>query len=149
METDEIAVTESSGNVFEDLGFAAPAEALLKAELARQISAIIRDRGLRQVAAARILGVDQPKVSALLRGRLSGFTIDRLVRYAAAFDQVVDIAVHPREHDDVKEDLPYHVIGIPSVSRDRRTYNAPPSHCSKRPIHTPAVSLRERYGVAA
>jgi predicted XRE-type DNA-binding protein len=95
---EEITVTESSGNVFEDLGFAAPAEMLLKAELARQIGRIIRDRGLTQVAAARILGVDQPKVSALLRGRLLGFTIDRLVRYAAALGQSVDLVIRPREH---------------------------------------------------
>ena len=56
----------------------------------------IRDRGLTQTAAAAVLGVDQPKVSALLRGRLSGFTIDRLIRYAAALGQDVEIVVRPK-----------------------------------------------------
>ena len=100
-ETEALAVgsipcTVSSGNVFADLGVDEPDEALLKADLARQIGRIVRERGLTQTAAAKLLGVDQPKVSALLRGRLSGFTIDRLVRYAAALDQEVDVVVRPR-----------------------------------------------------
>jgi predicted XRE-type DNA-binding protein len=67
-----------SGNVFEDLGHARPAEALAKAELARKISGLIARRGLTQAAAAEVLQVDQPKVSALVRGRLAGFSLDRL-----------------------------------------------------------------------
>jgi len=58
-------------NVFEDLGHPRPAEALAKAELARKIGGIIERRGLTQAAAAAILEVDQPKVSALIRGRLA------------------------------------------------------------------------------
>ena len=65
-----------SRNVFEDLGHPRPAEALAKAELARKIGAIIEHRGLTQAAAAGILEVDQPKVSALIRGRLAGFSLD-------------------------------------------------------------------------
>jgi len=93
---DQIPVTPSSGNVFADLGIAEPAEALVKADLARQVGHIIRQRALTQTAAARLLGVDQPKISALLRGRLTGFTIDRLVRYAAALDQQVEVILRPR-----------------------------------------------------
>ena len=62
-----------SGNVFEDLGHRRPAEALAKAELARKIAELIAKRRLTQAAAAELLNVDQPKVSALVRGRLAGF----------------------------------------------------------------------------
>ena len=66
-----------SGNVFADLGHPRPAEALAKAELARKIGGIIERRGLTQAAAAEILEVDQPKVSALIRGgwRASRWTV--------------------------------------------------------------------------
>ena len=67
-----------SGNVFADIGHPRPAEALAKAELARKIGVIIEHRGLTQAAAAAVLQVDQPKVSALIRGRLAGFSLDRL-----------------------------------------------------------------------
>jgi predicted XRE-type DNA-binding protein len=65
-----------SGNVFADLGYPGPAEALAKAELARKIGAIIERRGLTEAAAEEILEIDQPKVSALIRGRLAGFSFD-------------------------------------------------------------------------
>lgn len=85
-----------SGNVFEDLGHPRPAEALAKAELARKIGAIIERHGLTQAAAAGILEVDQPKVSALLRGRLAGFSLDRLVRFLVRLGSDVEIVVKPR-----------------------------------------------------
>ena len=67
--------------MFEDLGHPRPAEALAKAELARKIAELIVKRRLTQAAAAELLNVDQPKVSALVRGRLAGFSLDRLVRF--------------------------------------------------------------------
>lgn len=70
-----------SGNVFADLGYPRPEEALAKAELAHRISTIIERRRLTQAEAADILDVDQPKVSALRRGKLAGFSLDRLVRF--------------------------------------------------------------------
>jgi predicted XRE-type DNA-binding protein len=70
-----------SGNVFEDLGHPCPVEALAKAELTRKIAALIAERGLTQAAAAEVLQIDQSKISALLRGRLAGFSLDRLVRF--------------------------------------------------------------------
>jgi predicted XRE-type DNA-binding protein len=85
-----------SGNVFEDLGHARPAEALAKAELARKISGLIARRGLTQAAAAEVLQVDQPKVSALVRGRLAGFSLDRLVRFLVLLGNDVQIVVKPR-----------------------------------------------------
>lgn len=85
-----------SGNVFADLGHPRPAEALAKAELARKIGAIIERRGLTQAAAAEVLDVDQPKVSALIRGRLAGFSLDRLVRFLVLLGSDVEIVVTPR-----------------------------------------------------
>jgi predicted XRE-type DNA-binding protein len=83
-------------NVFEDLGHPRPAEALAKAELARKIGVLIARRGLTQAAAAKVLQVDQPKVSALVRGRLAGFSLDRLVRFLVLLGSDVEIVVKPR-----------------------------------------------------
>lgn len=85
-----------SGNVFADIGHPRPAEALAKAELARKIGAIIEHRGLTQAAAAAVLEVDQPKVSALIRGRLAGFSLDRLVRFLVLLGHDVEIVVKAR-----------------------------------------------------
>ena len=86
----------SSGNVFADLGLPRPAEALAKAELAVKISSIIEKRRLTQAQAAEILGLDQPKVSALVRGRLSGFSIERLLRFLMLLGRDIQITVKSR-----------------------------------------------------
>lgn len=88
-----IAVTESSGNVFADLGFAEPEEELTKAQLASHIREILRRRRLTQAAAAKLMGIDQPKVSALVNGRLANFSSDRLMRLLTALGHDVEIAV--------------------------------------------------------
>ncbi|MDR3764105.1 MAG: helix-turn-helix transcriptional regulator [Acidobacteriota bacterium] len=85
--------TASSGNVFADLGLPNPEEALAKAELAHKIALVIRARRLTQLRAAALLGVDQPKVSALMRGQLSGFSIERLLRFLLLLGQDVKITV--------------------------------------------------------
>ena len=85
-----------SGNVFADLGHPRPAEALAKAELARRIGLLIARRGLTQAAAAELLKIDQPKISALVRGRLAGFSLDRLVRFLVLLGNDVEIIVKPR-----------------------------------------------------
>jgi len=90
------AYVVGSGNVFADVGHPRPAEALAKAELARKIGAIIENRGLTQAAAAAVLEVDQPKVSALIRGRLAGFSLDRLVRFLVLLGHDVEIVVKAR-----------------------------------------------------
>lgn len=89
-------VTQSSGNVFADLGVEEPGAALVKAELARRISSIIKHRHLTQEDAAEILGVDQPKVSALTRGRLYGFSTERLMEFLTALGRDVEISVRKR-----------------------------------------------------
>jgi predicted XRE-type DNA-binding protein len=86
----------SSGNVFADIGVAAPEEALAKAKLVVQISRVIASKKLTQTQAAKLLGIDQPKVSALLRGRLSGFSTDRLLRYLTMLGKDVEIVIRSR-----------------------------------------------------
>ncbi len=93
--TDEIDYTVSSGNVFADLGVADPDEAEIKADLAFQINSLIERRGLTQMEAASVLGVNQPKVSALRRGKLTGFSIERLLRFLAVLGNDVQIVVTP------------------------------------------------------
>lgn len=94
--SEEIEHFVSSGNVFADLGVDEPEEALAKADLAYRISEIIADRQWTQERAAEALGVDQPKVSALVRGRLDGFSIDRLTRFLNKLDYDVTITVSPK-----------------------------------------------------
>lgn len=76
-----VRMQRSSGNVFTDLGFP-PEEAahlLIRADLMVDINRLIKKRGLTQKAAAKVLGVTQPRVSALVRGRIELFSIDTLV----------------------------------------------------------------------
>ncbi len=80
----EIKVTESSGNVFADMGLAEPEEELTKAQLASHIREVIRRQRLTPVAAEARMGIDQPKVSALLNGRLANFSSERLMRLLTA-----------------------------------------------------------------
>ena len=82
--------------MFADLGHPRPAEALAKAELARKIAEVIAKRRLTQAAAAELLNIDQPKVSALVRGRLAGFSLDRLLRLLVLLGSDVEFVVKPR-----------------------------------------------------
>ena len=91
----EPTVRPSSGNVFEDLGVPDSAQAYARAELAVQIVAIIAERGLTQAKAASILGIDQPGVSDLVRGKLARFSSERLFRFLGALGQDVEIHVRP------------------------------------------------------
>lgn len=90
-----VRVERGSGNVFADLGFSNPDLALAKAELAQRIRELIEERKLTQTKAAKLLGLDQPKVSALVRGRVEGYSIDRLFRFLNALGQRVEISVRP------------------------------------------------------
>jgi len=86
---------KGSENVFADLGLPNPEIALAKAELVQRIRQLISDRKLTQSTAAKLLGIDQPKVSALVRGRVEGFSIDRLLRFLNALGETVEIIVPP------------------------------------------------------
>jgi len=85
-----------SGNVFADLGFPQAEEIMAKAVLAHRISRILEERRLTQAEAAKVMGVDQPKISALRRGRLSGFSLERLLRFLLLLGRDVEIVVKPR-----------------------------------------------------
>ncbi len=104
--TSSIPVTESSGNVFADLGVPEPEEELTKAQLASHIRHTIKRRRLTQLQAAHLMGLDQPKVSALMNGRLAGFSSHRLMRFLAALGQDVEIVVKAgsrrREHGQIR-----------------------------------------------
>ena len=90
-------VKASTGNVFTDLSLPDPQHSLAKAELARLISGLIEDRGFKQVEAAAALGVDPAKVSALVNGRLEGFSTDRLLRFLNLLDCDVEIVVRAKK----------------------------------------------------
>ncbi|HUJ03341.1 MAG TPA: helix-turn-helix transcriptional regulator [Rhizomicrobium sp.] len=102
----EMTVTPGSGNVFADLGFAEPEEELTKAQLASHIRNIIKQRKLTQAAAAAQMGIDQPKVSALLNGRLENFSSERLMRLLTMLGRDVEIVLKPksprREHGRIR-----------------------------------------------
>jgi len=86
----------SSGNVFADLGFADAGEHLIKAGLVVRIDRTIRQRKLTQAEAARLMGIDQPKVSAMLAGHFRGYSVERLMRFLVALGHDVEIVVKPR-----------------------------------------------------
>lgn len=92
----EIDIQVSSGNIFADLGMPNADEMLMKAKLVRQINQIITQRKLNQLQAAEVLGIDQPKVSALMRGKLTGFSTERLFRFLNALGCDVQIVVKPK-----------------------------------------------------
>jgi predicted XRE-type DNA-binding protein len=101
-EEDDIGVTPGSGNVFADLGAADPEEELAKAQLASHIRAVIGRLKLTQARAGSLMGLDQPKVSALMNGRLTGFSSDRLLRCLTALGQDVDIVVRGQSKRDTR-----------------------------------------------
>ena len=90
------AIIEGSGNVFADLGYSNAEEHQTKAKLVSQIADLIERQGLSQTEAAAKLGIDQPKVSALLRGRFRGFSVYRLMCFIAALGREVEIVT--RDH---------------------------------------------------
>ena len=91
----KIAYEESSGNVFADIGLPNAEEHLIKAQLVFKIDTLLRVRRLKQVDAAKLLGVAQPDISKMLRGDFRQFSVERLMRFLVALGQDVDIVVKP------------------------------------------------------
>jgi predicted XRE-type DNA-binding protein len=108
-------VSSGSGNVFADLGFPDSFTALAKAELASRLIGIVADKSLTQTEAADILGVDQPRVSDLKRGRLAQFTLDRLIRFLNALGHDVEIVVKPRARKSTRAAI--HVVSSKRTTR--------------------------------
>jgi predicted XRE-type DNA-binding protein len=90
------AVTASSGNVFADLGFADAGERQTKVRLASAINRVLERRKLPQTKGARLLGINQPKISALSNYRLEGFSVERLMHFLNALDQDVEIVIRTK-----------------------------------------------------
>ena len=93
---EEIKIEEGSGNVFTDLGFGEEEakEELLKAELGAEIFRILKHRRLTQTKAARIMGVKQPEISRLKRGKFSYYSVERLMRFLERLNCEVSIHIN-------------------------------------------------------
>jgi len=86
-------ITHGTGNVFADSGFPDAAERQAKLRLAYALNQVLEERNLSQADAAKVLGVSQPKVSALRNYKLAGFSVERLMNLLNALDQDVDIII--------------------------------------------------------
>jgi predicted XRE-type DNA-binding protein len=106
-----VRVHDSTGNVFLDMGMRDAEERLAKAELARVIRKTIRERGLTQTEAADVLGMKQPDVSDLIRGKLSRFSIGRLERCLNALDLEIRIQIGPRPRGKEQAGITVEVVG--------------------------------------
>lgn len=99
MKTGELKIERRGGNVFVDLGLPDAEAHLLKARLVARIDSVIRQRGLKQVDAAKLLGLSQPDVSRLLRGNFQDFSMERLLRLLTALGRDVEILVREPRSD--------------------------------------------------
>ena len=96
----DTSITRGTGNVFADLGLPDAGERQTKTRLALALNRIIKDQGLKQIDAARLLGVPQPKVSALVNYRLEGFSVEKLMNFIVALGRDVEIIVRPTRGSD-------------------------------------------------
>lgn len=98
--TKETLIERGSGDVFHDLGLPDADELLAKSKLARAISAALKERKMSQSQLARLTGIDQPKISQLMNGHISGFSSDRLMHILTKLDQDVVIFIRPRPRSE-------------------------------------------------
>jgi predicted XRE-type DNA-binding protein len=94
--SEDLQQSIGSGNVFEDLDLPDAGELMAKAKLAAQVGSIIRHRHLTQAAAAELLGISQPRVSDLVRGRLDRFSLATLLQFLLALDRDVEIVIRKK-----------------------------------------------------
>jgi predicted XRE-type DNA-binding protein len=92
----KVSITRSSGNVFADLKLTDAAEKQTKVRLAVTINGILEEKSLRQEEAAKLLRLNQPKISALANYRLEGFSVERLLRFLNALDRDVEIVIRQK-----------------------------------------------------
>lgn|SRR3989338_5603837 len=93
---------KSSGNVFKDIGVPDPERTLLRSKLMSYITDIIKERGLNQTQAAKLLKLSQSRVSNLMNGKLSVFSLEHLFRLLTALEQDVEIKIRPRSRSGKK-----------------------------------------------
>ena len=94
-------VTRGTANVFADLGYADAEERQTKTRLALEINTLVKARKLKQSEAGEVLGVPQPKISALANYRLDGFSVERMMAFLTALNQDVEIIIRPRRDREV------------------------------------------------
>jgi len=99
---EETLIERGTSDVFHDLDLPDADELLAKSKLARAITAAIKERKMTQSQLARITGIDQPKISQLLHGRISGFSSDRLMNILTKLDQDVVIIIRPRPTSETR-----------------------------------------------
>ena len=95
MSTNE-KVQRGTGNVFADMGVAHPERVLVRAQVMSRIAQILQERGLTQKKAAALLGIPQSKVSCLMHGKLSMFSLEHLFELLNALDRDVEIIIKPK-----------------------------------------------------
>lgn len=120
-----------SGNVFADLGLPDAEEMLAKADLAIQINNLIKERKLTQVEAARLLGVDQPKISLLAQGKLSGFSLERLFKFLNILGQNITITVSKTR---IKKKAQV-IVNLPKMKK---------SHILKQPLDSTRTAIQAK-----
>lgn len=91
--------TVSSGNVYEDLGYENSTEMKIKAEAVRMLAKTIADSGMTQSEAAKVLGIDQPKISRILRGQFRGLSLEKIMGYILALGSDIEIMVREKQND--------------------------------------------------
>lgn len=96
-------IEEGVINVFEDLGLPDADELLLKAELLSEIMDTIESRGLKQKDLMEHLGIKQPEASYLMNGKLSRFSLERLIDYMVKLGMTVELRVKkPKKNAPLK-----------------------------------------------
>lgn len=116
-----------SNNVFSDLGFENPEEDILKSDLVGEIAHLIKEKKLTQAQAAEILGVDQPRISSLLRGKLDLFSIEMLMRFLKDLGRDIEILIKPKPETrkeailTVNFDPTIYPIPISSIKHPRKS----------------------------
>ena len=144
MTTSDSTVERGSGNVFADLGHPEADAHLLKADLVTRIDTIIRQRGITQTEAARLLGLTQPDVSRLLRGDFREYSLERLFRLLTALGRDIDIVIRQ----------PRSASGGEAAHRGKRDRLTPPSRrpsrrvcCAAGPPSAAPVDRHTRYSL--
>ncbi len=130
---------ESSGNVFADLNIPEPSLYKAKAELANQICTVIQERNLTQAEAAEILGINQPKVSALTKGNLDGFSSDRLFKFLNLLGQDIEIVIRP--HTDAHREAGIKVSQDHQLQQEEEKLNIEP--CKKKSLLEVLANLED------
>ena len=93
-------IHRGSGNVFADIGVAHPERVLARSQIMSRITDIIRERGLTQKQASLLLDIPQSKVSCLMNGKLSMFSLDHLFELLNALDSDVEIIIKPKTRQE-------------------------------------------------